>query len=141
MEKISIHVQGSSTQSFPDTPEDTITFHGHGALYFKENAFSLSYEEKTEEGYSGTKTTISKENEILSLSRQGNTRWELQFLPEKPFAAVYSTPYGDFHTIVTTKKVEENISTQGGTIHLEYLLELQGGAPGKVIFDLEVQGK
>lgn len=141
MEKISVKITGHSTQSSPDTGEDTIDFFAYGVLFLQEEGFSLQYEEQTESGFSGVKTILTKKEGHLFLERVGESRFSQEFRLHEEVSSVYHTPYGSFPTVVTTQKMEENLSAHGGEIYLEYFLQLQGGTSSKVIFQFCVTPK
>lgn len=139
--KIKVEIIGKTTQISPEGEEDTFEIANDGILVLWEDGYTLSYKEGAESGMAGTFTTITGKNGQVFLLRTGLTHCEFRFILGEDHASVYHTPYGDFHTLVQTKEIVENISEEGGRLHLIYVLQMEGVGYTKVIFDLELRIK
>lgn len=135
---IPVIVEVESTQTFPETGSDTIKMQCFGTFELLDSGFLLAYKEENEEGLQGVSTTLHGKNDSISMLRTGDCHWEVRFSKGHCHESDYHTAYGKMETEVTTEKIEENFSKEGGTLFLEYTLKIQGGSKGKVIFNLKV---
>lgn len=111
--------------------------HTQGTLQLWDDGFLLTYQEEKGTGLQGS-TSLRYKESTLSLVRTGEVHWENRFDTRNPCHSAYHTAYGDFETQVNTQIIDCDMREEGGQINVEYLLELQGGSPTKVIFHVEV---
>lgn len=130
-----IHVE--STQTYEDMGSDKITQTYFGTLQLTEGGYHLTYEEKSAD--MNVTTTLTMKNTKLIMTRSGECQMEMVFSQGTTEHSPYTTPYGELNMVVHTTSLKSNISSQGGTIHLEYTLSLSHSTPGNVIFKLSIE--
>ncbi len=101
---------------------------------------SISYEEGELSGMKGSTTTLSftkNEPGLLSMTRTGAVRTALLFECGRRHTCIYNTPLMPFEVCVATRKVQNEIET-GGTLYLDYLVELRGAEAEHTKFKLTI---
>ncbi len=101
-----------------------------------ENITYLVYDETDVSGMAGSKTTIKMEGNKLTLNRNGEINSRMEFIEGESFLSVYGTPYGDFEMLTKTNKAAHNINPEGGTILLEYDLEIDHNPTQKTTMEI-----
>ena len=71
------------------------------------------------------------------LERDGFLRTVMTFEEGKRHRALYQTPFAGFEMTVFSRKVENALSADGGTLTLDYAVEFRGAAEQKVRIELE----
>ncbi|NMF06642.1 DUF1934 domain-containing protein [Clostridium beijerinckii] len=111
-----------------DNEEDLVGVVTPGDFYEIEDGFKVEYEETKLSGMEGTKTTIIIRNGSFDLIREGTTETKMEFRNNHRTISLYKTPYGVMDLQIDTKKLNIDISKDGGTITAMYILEI-GGQP------------
>jgi len=96
-----------------------------GSYYLKNGAYFIIYSESEVTGMSGTTTFLKAEPDRVTLNRTGASRQKQVFEPGQRRRANYITPFGVMYIAVTPSKVEVNLTDAGGSINLEYVLEVE----------------
>ncbi|WP_026887502.1 DUF1934 domain-containing protein [Clostridium beijerinckii] len=107
-----------------DNEEDLIGVVTPGDFYEIEEGFRVEYEETKLSGMEGTKTTIIVRNDSFDLIREGTTETKMEFRKNYGTISLYKTPYGIMDLKIHTRKLDINISKEGGTINAMYILEI-----------------
>jgi uncharacterized beta-barrel protein YwiB (DUF1934 family) len=108
--------------------EDLIGVVTPGDFYETKDGFKVEYEETKLSGMEGTKTTIIIRRDSFDLIREGTTETKMEFKNNKRTISLYKTPYGIMDLKIDTKKLDINVTKDGGTINTMYILEI-GGQP------------
>ncbi|MFA5880630.1 MAG: DUF1934 domain-containing protein [Eubacteriales bacterium] len=96
-----------------------------GSYYLKNGAYFIMYSESEVTGMSGTTTFLKAEPDRVTLNRTGTSRQKQVFESGRRRRANYITPFGVMYVAVTPSKVEVNLTEAGGSINLEYVLEVE----------------
>lgn len=106
--------------------EDPVTteFITYGTLSRYGSKYRISYEESDMFGQSGVTSTFITENGRVSLERSGKINALMEFRAGETTETMYDTEYGTMLMQIKARKVTENINEKGGTIQLEYELNL-----------------
>lgn len=100
-----------------------------GTIEIKEGRVCLSYEETAIEGVEGCTTVISFEEgspDCVTVERQGPLSSVFVISKGERVFSAYSTPYGVIDMCIFAKKVENRLTADGGTLSLDYAVELRG---------------
>lgn len=96
-----------------------------GSYYLKNGAYFIIYSESEVTGMSGTTTFLKAEPDRVTLNRTGTSQQKQVFEPGRRHRANYITPFGVMYIAVTPSIVEVNLTDAGGSINLEYVLEVE----------------
>lgn len=108
--------------------EDLVGVVTPGEFYKIDDGFKVEYEETKLSGMEGTKTTIIVREKSFDLIREGTTETKMEFQNNVRTVSMYKTPYGILDVNIHTKKLDINVSEDGGSISAIYMLEI-GGQP------------
>lgn len=129
-------VKITNKTSSEDTPIQVIT---PGKFYSNSGEYKIEYDETKLSGMEGTTTLLTVNEDKFTLSRSGNVQTIMEFQKGQRTIAVYDTPYGNLNIFIDTKKMESDISENGGTINLVYTLNLDNQE--KIINNLDIEVK
>ena len=135
-----ISIQGR--QSFEDQGDDTIELVTEGCLEPDgDDGYTLSYQESPLTGLDGTLTTFQVEPERVTLLRVGEVNAQMVFEPGRRHLALYETPYGALSVGVNTRKMRADLSDRGGSIEIDYAIEIDHALAGQNLFRIHVREK
>ena len=112
-----------------------------GLMRCEDGAYNLAYQESDMTGMDGTITTIRVENggRRVILMRVGTYNSQMIFEEGHRHLSVYQTPYGDMAVGINTRNLETKMDERGGTIEIDYMLEIQHSVMGRNRFSIEVR--
>ncbi|MDE3840357.1 DUF1934 domain-containing protein [Bacillus methanolicus] len=116
------------TEIHQDGNKETFELITFGRYYQKGESSFLQYEEVLEEGRINTTVKISGQ-EVLIL-RSGAVKMRMRFQEQKTFAGTYETPYGVLQTSASTKRINQSLYNNTGSLELVYDLQMQGQDSG-----------
>jgi uncharacterized beta-barrel protein YwiB (DUF1934 family) len=86
---------------------------------------SISYKDTEATGFDGSVTTITvRGNEYASVVRKGTAESNLILEKNKKHYCYYGTPFGSMDLGVSTNAIENNLTTEGGTLYLKYTIDV-----------------
>ena len=130
MEEIMIKLEGS--QNFSGNEENKVELTTKGTIETVEGGVSISYEESELTGMQGTTTQIVvNRNGIITLNRSGTVNSCLVFEEGKKNISYYDTEAGAFSISVFANYLEAEINENGGSIEIDYVLEIDGKFAGQ----------
>ncbi|HCQ90250.1 MAG TPA: DUF1934 domain-containing protein [Clostridium sp.] len=97
-----------------------------GVFYEEEGVFHAKYEETEVSGMEGTTTILKIEKEKFSLIREGSITTNMNFEKNHQEDILYSTPHGGLSLKLRTKALKIDVNNDGGDIHIEYEMVVQG---------------
>jgi len=106
--------------------EDLISVVTPGDFYEIEDGFKAEYDETKLSGMEGTRTTIIIRKNSFDLIREGTTEAKMEFENNKRAISLYKTPFGILDIKIDTRKLNIDITKDGGTINTMYILEIGG---------------
>ena len=111
------------------------------SVALRDGRITVSYEESPEGFGECVPTVLSFDPDqpgIVDLERRGALRTYFVFEEGKYHRATYKTPYGGFEMTIFSRRVENALTVDGGTLRLEYFVEFRGAAEEKASLDIEV---
>lgn len=102
---------------------------------------SLSYDETELTGMEGSTTTVTfAENapETVTMLRYGSVTTTLVFEQDQRHICVYETPIMPFEICIYARRVENGLTMDGGSMLLDYLIEIHGAKAERTLFELNV---
>lgn len=135
-----ISIQGR--QAFEDQEPEVIELVTEGQLAPDgEDGYTLSYQESELTGLEGTLTTFQIEPERVTLLRMGEVNSQMVFEQGRRHLSMYNTPYGALAVGISTRKMRAQLSPSGGSIEIDYALEIDHAVAGENLFRIQVREK
>ncbi|MBQ2952126.1 MAG: DUF1934 domain-containing protein [Clostridia bacterium] len=72
----------------------------------------------------------------VSMTRMGDYGTTLVFVRERRFEGAYHTPFGDLALALYTTQLDVRLNADGGSVHLEYQLDMQGNYAAVQVIDV-----
>ena len=140
MEKdVVISIKG--IQKYEGQDSDTIELVTEGRLTRDEGGYTLSYQESELTGLEGTLTTIQVEGEQVTLMRVGEVNSQMVFEEGRRHLSMYDTPYGALSVGINTRKMRAELDARGGSIEIDYAIEIDHALAGQNLFRIHVREK
>lgn len=117
-----VTVRGTRTDDLGE--EETVELGTKGNYFQKNASYYITYAESEISGLAGTFTAWKAEPARVVLNKMGTTEVRQVFEEGIRHRANYITPYGSLFIGVLPCKVEVDLTEGGGSIKLEYELEM-----------------
>jgi len=104
--------------------EDNIELVTEGRLYRRDCSYYILYQETCLSGLEGTLTSLKIEPTRVVLNRMGGTAQRQSFEEGVWHQIYYVTPYGAIRVGVIPSRVDVDLTERGGSINLEYELQI-----------------
>ena len=135
-----ISIRGRQTGE--DQEAETVELVTEGLLQRDdESGFTLSYQESEVTGMEGTLTTFQVEKDCITLMRVGEFNSQMVFQEGRRHLSMYETPYGAMSLGVNTRKMRAHLDEQGGSIEIDYSIEIDHKLAGANLFNISVRQK
>ena len=110
-----------------------------GSLKKENDEIVAMYKETEISGMSGTDTKLRIGDEYIILEREGTTSTKMHFEKGKPTISLYNTPYGMLELTIQTKKLDIDITEDGGDVEIDYEMQVAGQPPIKTKLKLNIK--
>lgn len=91
----------------------------------EDNMLIIDYKENAEDPDDDINTRIRLTDNKLVMTKIGIVSSTIEFEPGKRFNSIYSTGYGNFKMVITTKSIYYKINEDGtGYINLKYMIKI-----------------
>lgn len=140
MEKNNVTVTIQSLQVL-ETGKETMTQRTEGRLCRDGAGWLLSYREGEDSGLGETRTTLRLEEDRATLTRSGELTAHMVFQVGRPHTSLYETPYGKLPMTIRTLALKTDLDDRGGTVAIQYEIQLGGGPAGETRLRLTVRTK
>ncbi|AGC69489.1 hypothetical protein Cst_c25320 [Thermoclostridium stercorarium subsp. stercorarium DSM 8532] len=137
--KKDVMITVNSVQEHPDKEADVFNFVTEGVYYKEGDNYYITYNESDLTGMEGTTTTLKIEPDSVTLIRSGNVSSLMVFQKGRKHTSEYSTEYGTFEVGVTAQKVSVNMDDSGGSIDVEYFIEVNNQLTSFTTLNVKVQ--
>ena len=114
--------------------EGTLTDHRDGK-------FTVRYQESQLTGLEGTRTTIQVQPDSVCILREGQVNSQMVFEEGRRHLTMYNTPYGAMAIGVNTRKMKVDLDETGGSIEIDYALEVDHAVAGQNLFQIYVRSR
>ena len=112
--------------------EGTLTPHEGGH-------YTVRYQESELTGLEGTQTTIQVGGDSVTILREGQVNSQMVFEEGRRHLTMYNTPYGALSIGVNTRKMKVDLDETGGSIEIDYALEVDHAVAGENLFSIFVR--
>lgn len=128
-------------QYYEDQEADTIELVTEGTLEQVDNGWEVCYEESDLTGLQGVTTTFRVEGKTITLVRTGKLNSTMVFEEGIVHDSLYQIEFGALMLTVCAKKVESDITPEGGVIDLVYSIEVEHSTAGMIEYHLDMKVK
>lgn len=118
-----VRVKGIQTNDLGE--KDSIEMITEGRFFIRKQHYYILYNESKISGMEGTTTSLKIEPRRVTLNRMGTAEYKTTFQEGMLDAGQYVTPYGTMMISVLPSKVEVDLTEKGGSINLEYELQVE----------------
>lgn len=138
MEKtVTITIKG--TQKNLQNEEQTMEFVTKGMLKSYGKKIFVSYEESELTGTEGVTTTFEVDGSRVRMLRTGKLNARMEFVEGVRTESLYAMDVGTLVLGITARRVEAAMDENGGTICLEYVVELERQPLGLNTYDIRIK--
>lgn len=128
-------------QRYENADPDTMELVTAGRLEREGNSYTLSYQESELTGLEGTLTTFQIERDRVTLLRVGEVNSQMVFEEGRRHLSMYDTPYGALSVGINTRKMRAELDARGGSIEIDYAIEIDHALAGQNLFRIHVREK
>ena len=128
-------------QRYENADPDTMELVTAGRLEREGNSYTLSYQESELTGLEGTLTTFQIEDGRITLMRHGEVNSQMVFEEGRRHLSMYNTPYGALAVGIKTHSMDCRMDDHGGSIEINYAIEIEHAVAGQNLFQIQVREK
>ena len=136
-QKVLLSIRG--VQSYADQEPDVIELVTEGTLEKMGNGWEILYEETKLTGMEGVTTSFLIEPDKIVLTRTGSLKSQMIFTLDKPHDSLYQMDFGALMITVCATKIHTDLSEQGGTVDLDYRIEIEQNSAGMIEYHLDMR--
>lgn len=126
--QVIISVRG--LQNVVDSGEDTIELVTAGRLRRSDAGYVIEYDESELTGMEGTKTAFQVEPNRVTLLRSGMVNSQMIFEVGRQHLSMYEIAGGALSIGVNTRRLRTNIDDNGGTLDIQYGIDIDNATIG-----------
>jgi len=119
---VSIH----STARREDGSEEPVSLLTSGALLLEDERARIIYEETLDEDMPPQPVTVTVEDDMLMMQRDGDYATQLIFRRGQRYEGIYRTPFGEMDVAVFCTRLSYDLNEDGGEIVLMYQMDMNG---------------
>lgn len=124
----------TGNRNSPEDGEDRLELVTEGKYYKEGDTYYVTYDESEVTGMKGTTTTLKVTDGTVTLVRSGTVNSHLVFEKGQKHVSYYDTVYGAFTVGVTASNVYIDIDDNGGSILVDYSVEIDNNNTGRSDF-------
>ena len=136
-QKVLLSIRG--VQSYADQEPDVIELVTEGTLEKMGNGWEILYEETKLTGMEGVTTSFLIEPDKIVLTRTGSLKSQMIFTLDKPHDSLYQMDFGALMITVCATKIHTDLSERGGTVDLDYRIEIEQSSAGMIEYHLDMR--
>ncbi len=137
MKKVLITVCG--IQVTADEPAENMELTTEGEYAYDHGTGYFTYEESEITGMEGTTTRFEFSPTETVIIREGSVSSRMIFVQGKKNVFLYDTPYGSMTMGIDTHKIDNKLTSNGGTIDIDYTLSFEHAVLSKNQFHVKIK--
>ena len=126
-------------QTYLDQDPDVIELVTEGTMEQVGDGWELVYEESALTGMEGVTTSFLVQPEKIVLTRTGKLHSQMVFQLGISHDSLYQMDFGALMITVCAQKLQADLTEQGGTVDLDYTIEIENTAAGTIDYHLEIK--
>ena len=136
MKDVVIKIVGS--QDYGPDNTDAVELVTDGKYKFSQEAAEIHYSESALTGLEGTETYLTVHPSHVTLRREGSLTSTADFRVGERSSFLMDTPYGKAILGVDTRKIVSNMDEHGGSLIIDYVVDMDHAAFGRNCFQIYV---
>ena len=129
----------NSIHRVEDGESDRIDFTTDGKYRFEDGTGYLSYMESEVTGLPGTRTSVEIRPDEVIVDRTGSITSRMVFRRGEKNRFQYETPYGMATLGMSTQRIRHDIGAKGGSVEIDYVLDVEHAVVERNRFCLNVR--
>ncbi len=109
------------------------------SLTGEDGVLYLRYAESALTGLEGTETCFELHPDKVVLRRTGSVRSEMVFALGQVHESLYDTEQGALLITIRTRELEDEMTLEGGSLHVGYSISIEGLGMGQIDYYLNVR--
>ncbi|AEG61921.1 DUF1934 domain-containing protein [Desulforamulus ruminis] len=134
-----VRVTVKGTRTHENNDQEVIELLSPGTCHYKGNQYYILYKESSFAGMEDCTTTLRTDGKTVTIIRSGSVNSRQVFEEGKAHRSVYQTSFGCLDITVLPRRVDVDLTEQGGSIKLEYELELNDSKIGTNVLEIVVE--
>lgn len=126
----------SGMQNYEGQDPDNVELVTSGTYEERDDGTYLIYDETELTGMGSTTTTVKVEDDKVSIIRFGDTSTHMVFQEGQKHISYYDMGFGAFTIGINTRRIARNFNQGGGTLEIEYCMEINNAMAGENSFFL-----
>lgn len=139
MSKIPVKLSILGKQFYDGQEPDVIELVTEGIMERRNHVWAISYEESDLTGLEGVTTVFRVGPRGVSLKRSGKLQSQMIFMEGFRHESLYQMEIGTLMVAVQAQKVRSTLTESGGTVDINYNIEIEDSAQGVVEYHLDVK--
>lgn len=139
MSKIPVKLSILGKQFYDGQEPDVIELVTEGIMERQNHVWAISYEESDLTGLEGVTTVFRVGPRGVSLKRSGKLQSQMIFMEGFRHESLYQMEIGTLMVAVQAQKVRSTLTESGGTVDINYNIEIEDSAQGVVEYHLDVK--
>lgn len=139
MSKIPVKLSILGKQFYDGQEPDVIELVTEGVMERQKHVWAISYEESDLTGLEGVTTVFRVGPRGVSLKRSGKLQSQMIFMEGFRHESLYQMEIGTLMVAVQAQKVRSTLTESGGTVDINYNIEIEDSAQGVVEYHLDVK--
>ena len=131
----------SGRQSYKDQEPEIIELVTEGTLKRTGESWELQYEESPLTGLDGVTTTFEIAPDKVILTRTGKLNSQMVFVEGVTHDSLYQMDFGALMISVCATSIRFDITENGGTVDLDYDIQVEQSAAGRISYHLDIRHK
>ena len=127
------------TQRYMDQEPEVIELVTEGLLEKKDDSWEITYQESHLTGLEGVTTNFSVQPDKIVLTRTGPLKSQMVFALGEPHESLYQMEFGALLITVCGTKIDYTITDRGGTVDLDYSIEIEQSSAGTISYHLDMK--
>lgn len=133
-----VTLRSASRNGEEETP--VMSLRCQGMLRPTSTGCMLRYQEVQKDEDSGNIVSqdviLAMQPDRVTMTRLGDYGTTMVFIKDRRFEGAYHTPYGDLELALYATQVHVQMTPEGGSVHLEYQLDMQGSYAAVQVIDV-----
>ncbi|MBR7179323.1 MAG: DUF1934 domain-containing protein [Oscillospiraceae bacterium] len=138
MSKFPVMLSIRGIQRYEDQEPEIIELTTEGTLEKQKEVWEVSYEESDLTGLAGVTTTFRVGPRGVVLKRTGNIENQMIFMEGRRHESLYRLDIGALMITVKATKVHSCVTEAGGTIDIDYNIEIEDTSAGTVEYHIQI---
>ena len=135
-QRVMLSIRGS--QRYEEQEPEVIELVTEGTMEFTNGGWDITYEESALTGLEGVCTTFLLEKDSVTLTRTGKLNSQMVFRMGIPHESLYQMEFGALMISVCAQSITWDLDWDGGTVDLQYRIEIEHSTAGMVDYHLEI---